>query len=152
VDFYPIPTCSLNELIATKAAFSIREAELFSGSIQLDLSANGLIGVGAFKTAQSAQLALLPLRRSGIGSCSNHNIVLKRPYIDNNSKPGPLFTRYTLVDKSNLLYREANVLYWAKALLKLTYNFIDRAINDAMSYPYFSSRNSGLTMARLTSP
>ena len=137
MDFYPIPTCSLNELIATKAAFSIREAELFCGSIQLDLSANGLIGVGAFKTTQSAQLALLPLRRSGIGSRSNHDIVLKRPYIDNNSEPGPPFTCYTLVDESNLLYREANVLYWAKALLKLTYDFIDHAINDASILPPF---------------
>jgi len=47
------------------------------------------------------------------------------------------FTHYTLVDESNLLYREANVLYWAKALLKLTYDFIDRAINDASVLPLF---------------
>ena len=131
VDFYPIPTCSLNELTATKAAFNIKEAELFSGSIRLNLSANGLIGVGAFKTAQSAQLMLLPLRRSGIGSRSNHNIVLKRPYVDDKSEPGPLFMCYILTDESNLLYREANVLYWAKALLKLTYDFIDHTVNDA---------------------
>jgi len=137
VDFYLIPTCSLNELTATKAAFDIKEAELFSGSIRLDLSANGLIGVGAFKMAQLAQLTLLPLRHSGIGSRSNHNIVLKRPYIGNNSKPGPLFTCYILTDESNLLYREVNILYWAKVLLKLTYDFIDRAINDASALPPF---------------
>ena len=135
MDFYPIPTCSLNELTATKAAFNIKEAELFSGSIRLDLSVNGLIGVGAFKMAQSAQLTLLPLRRSGIGSRSNHNIVLKRPYIDDKSEPG--FMRYILTDESNLLYREVNVLYWAKVLLKLTYNFIDRTVNNASALPPF---------------
>ena len=137
MDFYPIPTCSLNELTATKAAFNIKEAELFSGSIRLDLSVNGLIGVGAFKTAQSAQLTLLPLRCSGIGSCSNHNIVLKRPYVDDKSEPGPPFMCYILTDESNLLYCEANILYWAKVLLKLTYDFIDRAVNDASALPPF---------------
>ena len=136
MDFYPIPTCSLNELIATKASFNIRGAELLSGSIRFDRSADGLIGVGAFKTAQSAQLILLPARHSGIGSRSNHDIVLKRPYIET-PKPGPPFMRYKLVDESNLLYREANVLYWAKALLKLLYQFIDCAINDASTSPPF---------------
>jgi len=139
VDFYPIPTCNLDELIGTKAAFDIRTAELFSGNIRLDLSTNAIIGVGAFKTAQLAQLTLSPLRCSGIGSSANHNIVLKRPYVDDNYvKPSqPPFTRYVLKDESNLLYREANVLYWAKALLKMTYEFIDCAVEDADAPPPF---------------
>jgi len=154
VDFYLIPTCSLNKLTATKAAFNIKEVELFSGSIRLDLSANGLIGVGAFKAAQAAQLTLLPLRHLGIGSCSNHDIVLKRSYVDNNSKPGPPFTHYMLTDESNLLYCEANILYWAKVLLKLTYDFIDHAINDASALPPFKIPclhfiNAGLVFAYL---
>jgi len=87
--------------------------------------------------AQLAQLTLLPLRHLGIGSHSNHNIVLKRPYVGNNSKPGPPFTRYILTDESNLLYHEVNILYWAKVLLKLAYDFIDCTINDASTLPPF---------------
>jgi len=137
VDFYPIPTRSLDELIDMKAAFNIKEAELFSGGIRFDSSTASMIGVGAFKTAQLAQLMLSPLRQSGIGSLSNHDIVLKRPYIEQVSNPEPPFDRYILKDESNLLYREANVLYWAKALLKMTYDFIDCAINNASAPPPF---------------
>ncbi|KIJ12254.1 hypothetical protein PAXINDRAFT_83131 [Paxillus involutus ATCC 200175] len=35
------------------------------------------------------------------------------------------------------LFREANTLYWAKALFKLTYNVIDRALQDAAGPPPF---------------
>ncbi|KAL4070347.1 hypothetical protein J3A83DRAFT_4093666, partial [Scleroderma citrinum] len=40
-------------------------------------------------------------------------------------------------DKSNMLYHEANVLYWAKALLKMTYEFIDHTIDSAKELPPF---------------
>ncbi|KIM55287.1 hypothetical protein SCLCIDRAFT_30449 [Scleroderma citrinum Foug A] len=109
VDFYPIPVCNLDELIHTKMAFDIKTAELFSGNIRLDCSVNAIVGVGAFKTAH-------------IGSVPNHDIVLKWPYI-NDAPDGPAcppFTQFTLKDESNILYHEANVLYWAKALLKMT--------------------------------
>ena len=36
-----------------------------------------------------------------------------------------------------MLYHEANVLYWAKALLKMTYDFIGCAINNASAPPPF---------------
>ncbi|KAI6027240.1 hypothetical protein EDC04DRAFT_2899265 [Pisolithus marmoratus] len=77
VDFYAILTCNINDLVAKKAAFDFRDADLSSGNIQLDISANALIGVGAFKTAQRVQLMLLPPRDSGIGLSLNHCIVLK---------------------------------------------------------------------------
>ncbi|KAL4067086.1 hypothetical protein V8B97DRAFT_1919298 [Scleroderma yunnanense] len=38
VDFYPILTCSLNELISTQTSFDIQTTDLFSGNIRLDLS------------------------------------------------------------------------------------------------------------------
>ncbi|KAI6020374.1 hypothetical protein PISMIDRAFT_104415, partial [Pisolithus microcarpus 441] len=44
---------------------------------------------------------------------------------------------YTLKDKSNILYHEANALYWAKALLQMTYQFIDGAIEGAKVLPPF---------------
>ncbi|KAL4079453.1 hypothetical protein J3A83DRAFT_4409655 [Scleroderma citrinum] len=44
VDFYPILTCSLNELISTQTSFDIQTTDLFSGNIRLDLSVNSVIG------------------------------------------------------------------------------------------------------------
>ena len=141
VDCYPIPVCNLDDLILNKMAFNIKTAELFSGNIRLDRSTDAILRVGAFKTAQAAQLTLSPLTRSGIGSIPNYEIVLKRPYISDSSFPdepaGPPFTRFALKDESNILYREANVLYWAKALLKMTYEFIDHAIDAAKEPPPF---------------
>ena len=75
VDFYPIPVCNHDELICTKMAFDIKTAELFSSNIRLDCSTNAILGVGAFKTAQSAQLTLLPLTRSGMGSSCRKVVV-----------------------------------------------------------------------------
>ncbi|KAI6016397.1 hypothetical protein BKA83DRAFT_4498028 [Pisolithus microcarpus] len=139
IDFYPIPTCDLYELISTKVAFDINSADLFSGNVRLNVSNTAVIGVGAFKTAQKAQLNLSPLRKSGLGSQLNHDVILKRPYIDDHpTEPGPPFTRYSLKDESSMLYREANVLYWAKALLKMTYDFVDCAIQGAEASPPFN--------------
>ncbi|KAI5997269.1 hypothetical protein F5J12DRAFT_686744, partial [Pisolithus orientalis] len=42
-----------------------------------------------------------------------------------------------LQDESNILYHEANALYWAKALLQMTYQFIDRAVKDTKVPPPF---------------
>lgn len=136
--FYPIPVCDLGELVRAKVVFDINSADPFSGNVRLDVSNAAVIGVGAFKTAQKAQLNLSPLRQSGLGSRLNHDVVLKRPYIDDHpAEPGPPFTRYTLKDESNILYREANVLYWVKALLKMTYDFIDCAVQGAEASPPF---------------
>ncbi|KAI6004803.1 hypothetical protein EDD15DRAFT_2359683 [Pisolithus albus] len=138
VDFYAIPTCDIDDLVNKKAAFDIRDTELICGNIRLDLSAKALIGVGAFKTAQMAQLTLSRLRDSGIGSTTNHSIVLKRPYIDDHpAESRPPFVRYALKDESNILYREANALYWAKALLQMTYRFIDHTLDAAKLPPPF---------------
>ncbi|KAI6143627.1 hypothetical protein BKA82DRAFT_3983794 [Pisolithus tinctorius] len=42
-----------------------------------------------------------------------------------------------LQDESNILYHEANALYWAKALLQMTYQFVDHAIEGAKVPPPF---------------
>ncbi|KAI6002395.1 hypothetical protein F5J12DRAFT_894162 [Pisolithus orientalis] len=118
VDFYPILTHDLNDL--------------------LNASADLIIRVRAFKMAQIAQLNLSPLRDMGIGSSPNDHIILKRPYIDNHpAEVKPPFTCYALQDESNILYCEANALYWAKALLQMTYQFVDHAVEDTKVLPPF---------------
>ncbi|KAI5994854.1 hypothetical protein EDC04DRAFT_2586134, partial [Pisolithus marmoratus] len=42
-----------------------------------------------------------------------------------------------LKDESNILYHEANALYWVKALLRMMYWFIDHAIEAAQEPPPF---------------
>jgi hypothetical protein len=37
----------------------------------------------------------------------------------------------SLWKEANQLYREANILYWTKALLKLTYDYIEHGIYNA---------------------
>ncbi|KAG1874468.1 hypothetical protein F4604DRAFT_1680991 [Suillus subluteus] len=46
--------------------------------------------------------------------------------------------RYSLTDELWKLFREANVLYWSKSLLKLTYDFIDRSIASSPEPPPFT--------------
>ncbi|KAF9228248.1 hypothetical protein BS17DRAFT_805791 [Gyrodon lividus] len=123
VDFYLIPTCNLAELVAGKAAFDIENTDVHSGTIQLSSSRNNLLGAGAFKTAQLGQLNLSPLRAHGLGSQPNEAIALKQPYTPL-TKPG--FIK---------LFHEANVLYWAKALLNMTYNYIHHCIAEAPEPP-----------------
>ncbi|KAI5998324.1 hypothetical protein F5J12DRAFT_784910 [Pisolithus orientalis] len=158
VDFYPIQTHDLNDLVSEKAAFNIRNADLCSGKIRLNASADSIIGVGAFKMAQIAQLNLSPLRDMGIGSSPNNHIVLKRPYIDDHPvEVKPPFTHYALQDKSNILYRKANTLYWAKALLQMMYQFIDHAVEDTkvpppFEIPHLHFVDAGLLFAYLDVP
>ena len=47
------------------------------------------------------------------------------------------FVRPSLGEEANRLYHAANIMYWAKALLKLTYDYIDRAIDNADEAPPF---------------
>ncbi|KAL4072558.1 hypothetical protein V8B97DRAFT_2023342 [Scleroderma yunnanense] len=64
-------------------------------------------------------------------------IVIKQPYIDHNvAKPEPPFMQLTLKEEFRRLYCEANVLYWAKALLKMMYNYIDSSMNEADKPPF----------------
>jgi hypothetical protein len=152
IDFHPIPTCPLYDILHNpeKIAFNINSTPLLPGQLRIDTSKEGIVGVGSFKTAQLAELTLSSPPHSGLGSKSPHSVIIKRPYImrrkenierDENAEEeiqGPPYLRYTLAENLQKLHREANVLYWAKALLTLTYDFVDRAISKSTQPPPFN--------------
>ncbi|KIJ62107.1 hypothetical protein HYDPIDRAFT_95192 [Hydnomerulius pinastri MD-312] len=45
--------------------------------------------------------------------------------------------RLSLHEESTTLYREANVFFWAKGILKMTYDYINHSIADAAEPPPF---------------
>ncbi|KAG1842048.1 hypothetical protein DFJ58DRAFT_748303 [Suillus subalutaceus] len=83
----------------------LRIALKIGGGADLDMQQGG------FKTAHTGWLTLMSPPTSGLGSRARHDIVVKRPF--------------------EKLFREANILYWAKALLGLVYDVIDRAVAGA---------------------
>lgn len=92
INFHPIPTLDLDQLTGEKVAFDVNSAKVFSGNVRLNLGADTVLGVGAFKTAQAAHLMLSPLRPSGLGSRPNHPIVVKRFYIGHEATgSGPVY-------------------------------------------------------------
>ena len=113
------------------SAFAWETSDLWSGRVRLDFSADALVGVGPFKTMQTAHLMLSPLRPADLGSINNQPIVIKRSYIGTDCIAAAPFVCPSLGEKANRLYHAANIMYWAKALLKLTYDYIDRAIDNA---------------------
>ncbi|KAF8436836.1 hypothetical protein L210DRAFT_3647645 [Boletus edulis BED1] len=147
VEFYLIPGRKLAELINQRCetesrnktgrrsmsnAFDIKMVERFSGHIRVDANETTMLGVGAFKTAQAIELTLFPLRSSGIGCIASHSIAGKRPYLNPTGGIGCRpYIRFSMGDESRRLYREANVLYWAMALLDFSYEYIDQCIADA---------------------
>ena len=167
VEFYPIPTFSIEEILddPEKRAFNICTATMFPGQLRMDGSRDSLVAWGGFKTTQSVQLMLGTLRPSGVGSKVCQDIAVKRFYIRNKTPPANKsgasqdilkwldlqnksppaidvknlrFSRFTIADELDKLYREANVLYWAKSLFQLTYDFIDRAVGKATTPPPFN--------------
>jgi hypothetical protein len=120
----------------------VETAEWSVGELIINTSAQGLIGVGGFKTAHTGWLTLMAPLKAGPGSVARDKIVSKRPYHKVFATPtattGPYkIACYSLVDELSKLFREANVLYWAKSLLKLTYDFIDRCIASSSEPPPF---------------
>lgn len=106
------------------------------GYVTVDTSLEGRIGMGGFKTAHAGWLTLMSPPTSGLGSRARHDIVVKRPFQKVYPKGMPAnmefkIGRFAPKDESAKLFREANVLYWAKALLGLVYDFIDRAVAGA---------------------
>ncbi|KAG2344992.1 hypothetical protein BDR05DRAFT_856565, partial [Suillus weaverae] len=97
---------------------------------------------GGFKTAHTGWLTLMAPPEIGPGSVAHDKIVVKRPYHKVFTTPttttGPYkIARYSLVDEISRLFKEANILYWAKSLLKLTYDFIDRCVASSSEPPPF---------------
>jgi hypothetical protein len=81
IDFHPIPIVDLAQLVHKMSAYDWKTPDAWPGHVRLNVSVGGLVGVGAFKTAQSAHLMLLPLRSAGLGSLPNQPIVIKQSYI-----------------------------------------------------------------------
>ncbi|KAG2138404.1 uncharacterized protein EDB93DRAFT_1090732, partial [Suillus bovinus] len=102
------------------------------------------IGIGGFKTAHQGWLTLTAPPSSGLGSQVSHNVVVKHPFHRIYPQGIPTSStdyrigRFALVDELPKLFREANVLYWAKVLLGLIYDFIDHAIAGTPDPPPFN--------------
>ncbi|KAI6018337.1 hypothetical protein EDC04DRAFT_2576324, partial [Pisolithus marmoratus] len=117
--------------------------------LRVDQHQKSFIGIGGFKTAQSGLLMLTPPSPSGLGSKVHDNIVMKHPFLSpptlNTSTsavgtpPGGSWRiiHLSLGDELPKLHCKVNTLYWAKALLTMTYDFIDGAILSADSPPPF---------------
>ncbi|KAG1860868.1 hypothetical protein F4604DRAFT_1930184 [Suillus subluteus] len=135
IHFYLIPSCSMTDLLLDKNhSFSVETAEWSVGELIIDTSAQGLIGVRGFKTAHTGWLMLMAPPKAGPGSVAWDKIVFATP----TATTGPYkIARYSLIDELSKLFREANVLYWAKSLLKLTYGFIDHCIASSSEPPPF---------------
>ncbi|KAI6123338.1 hypothetical protein EV401DRAFT_1293052 [Pisolithus croceorrhizus] len=151
IQFYPIPMRPLAEILETPRyrSFNLDLAESYPGRLRVDQNPKSFIGISGFKTAQSGLLMLMPTSPSGLGSKVHDNVVVKRPFLrpptlnpsttDAGLTPGGLrrIIRFSLGDELPKLHCEANTLYWAKALLTMTYDFIDGAILSADSPPPF---------------
>ncbi|KAG1895445.1 uncharacterized protein F5891DRAFT_960119 [Suillus fuscotomentosus] len=102
-----------------------------------------MIGIGAFKTAHPGWLTLSPLSSSGLGSRTQQDVVIKRPFYRPSSHTAAAgsstlkIARYALADELQKLLNKSNVLYWAKSLLNFTYEYIDHCIDAALSPPSF---------------
>ncbi|KAG2112686.1 uncharacterized protein F5147DRAFT_771228 [Suillus discolor] len=149
VQFHPIPTRDITNLLLHKQhhSFSVDTAESSIGQLTIDTSTDGFIGIGGFKTANAGWLTLTAPPKTGLGSVARHKVVVKRPFekvFPTAMKVGAYKVgRYSLVDELQKLFREANVLYWSKSLLKLTYDFIDHSIASSPEPPPFAVPRPG---------
>ena len=118
----------------------------YPGRLRVDPT---FLGIGGFKTAQSGLLMLMPPSASGLGSLPHQDIVVKRPFFTPASaapstsnaerqQPHRRIARFSLLDELPKLHCEANTLYWAKAIFKMTYDFIDHAVDLADAPPPFT--------------
>ncbi|KAG2738583.1 hypothetical protein P692DRAFT_20758678, partial [Suillus brevipes Sb2] len=134
IQFHHIPTRAITDLLqnAQYHSFSVDTAESSIGQLTIDTSTEGFIGIGGFKTAHAGWLTLTASPRTGLGSVPRHKVVVKCPFykvFPTAVTAGPYKVgRFALADELPKLFREANVLYWSKSLLQLTYDFIDRSI------------------------
>jgi hypothetical protein len=84
----------------------------------LNTSPDALLGVGGFKTTHKGELTLTPLApSSGLGAQPRQKVVLKHLYFRHKAQnsTGP-FMHFQVPEELEKLFREANTLYWAKAL------------------------------------
>ncbi|KAG1817537.1 uncharacterized protein BJ212DRAFT_1270185, partial [Suillus subaureus] len=91
------------------------------------------ISIGGFKTVHAGWLILMLAPTSGLGSRAWHDVIVK--YLFERVYPKEMLSsldfkigHFAPKDESAKLFREANILYWAKALLGLIHNVIDHAV------------------------
>lgn len=125
------------------AAFRTDTELSHSSQLTVQTSTNNMLGVGGFKTAYPGFLTLLSAPEIPLGSCPCQKVAVKQPfykkYPPGNSK-NPinfLIGCYTISDELPKLFREANVLYWAHALLTFAYEYIDHCVANSSEPPPF---------------
>lgn len=147
--FHPINLCPFDKILKdcqctqsdaadNRAAWQFDPMGGLAGHLTVNKSQKGLVGVGAFKTAHDRVLSLVSLIPSGLGSEQRQKVVIKQPFFRSHSATGKvnIIQRYTFATDLSKLFREANILYWAKSLLDLTYMFIDTAIESSAAPPF----------------
>ncbi|KAG2359357.1 hypothetical protein BDR07DRAFT_1235388, partial [Suillus spraguei] len=116
------------------------------------------LGTGGFKTAHPGFLTLFSAPEDVLGSRPRQKVVVKQPFYKNYS-PGSSKTPmrfaircYTISDELSKLFREANVLYWARALLTFSYKYIDHCVSASseplpFNIPRLRFVEAGLTLS-----
>ncbi|KAI6139078.1 hypothetical protein EDD17DRAFT_1805563 [Pisolithus thermaeus] len=153
MQFYPIPTQQLMEILGNPqyCSFDLELSETYPSRLRVNQSPRSFIGIGVFKTAQSGLLMLTPPSLSSLGSEVQENVIVKHPFL----WPPVLYSMCPSLTPGHLLeiyLRSANTLYWANALLTMTYDFIDGVISSADTSPPFNIPhlhfvNAGLALA-----
>ncbi|KIK76369.1 hypothetical protein PAXRUDRAFT_782224, partial [Paxillus rubicundulus Ve08.2h10] len=144
VHIHTIPVQPLTDLLnGTKHSFCVDTAESSVGQLTIDMSPDAMIGTGAFKSAHPGWLTLTAPPIKGLRSQARHKVVVKQPfyrvYSDAATQSGPYkIGQYSLADDIKKLFVEANVLFWEKSLLQLTYTFIDHCIASSLTPLPFS--------------
>ncbi|KAG1852800.1 hypothetical protein DFJ58DRAFT_402804, partial [Suillus subalutaceus] len=143
IEYYPIPTRSLTEILKTPKyrTFELDISDSHIGQLTIDIPLHSMIGIGAFKTAHPGWLTLSPIVSSGLGSRSQHDVVVKRPFYrvppTSQAAASLKIVRYSSVDELKHVLKESIVMYWAKSLLNYTYDYIDHHISTSPTPPPF---------------
>ncbi|KAG1887343.1 hypothetical protein F4604DRAFT_1675320 [Suillus subluteus] len=146
VQYYPIPTRSLPEILKTPQyrSFELDISDSSIGQLTIDVPLRSMIGIGAFKTAHPGWLTLSPVVSSGLGSRTQHPVVVKWPFfrvpiqaVAATATASIKIMRYSSVDKLKNVLKESKVMYWAKSLLNYTYDYIDHHISTSSTPPPF---------------
>ncbi|KAG1901330.1 uncharacterized protein F5891DRAFT_979512 [Suillus fuscotomentosus] len=145
IQFHQIPVRPLADILKTPQhhSFGLDISNSSISQLTINVPLCSMIGIGAFKTAHPGWLTLSPLSSSGLGSCTQQDVVIKWPFYRPSSHTAAAESStlkiacYALADELQKLLNESNVLYWAKSLLNFTYKYIDHCIDAASSPPSF---------------
>ncbi|KAG1896357.1 uncharacterized protein F5891DRAFT_1247366 [Suillus fuscotomentosus] len=146
IEFFPVPTRPLSVILEDPelhAAFRMDTELGHSGQLTIQTSTDDMLGAGGFKTAHPGFLTLFSAPETLLGSRPRQKVAVKRPFYKNyppGSSKNPMrfsIGRYTISDELPKLFKEANVLYWARALLTFSYEYIDHCISNSSEPPPF---------------